>query len=205
MDRWKWGDGMSKKKRRRTFIGKMHPQRIWIPEEEVRDTFEFLDKLYPSQVEDSLQWLIDKGYLAVRVVAGRRQFTYNSEIVQAELDKLPPEIRNSGYEITIHEDTAIICDYDHDATTLLSVIIQQTDKIIEQAEVIPWVVKTQEQFNHDTMETVKNVQTAFSKLEQKNFIEVAEGGPTRYRYRLNVPVVQGALNALPVRDGRDAQ
>lgn len=193
---------MSKKKpHNRKWIGKIKEPEIWISEDDIKGEFDFLQKLHPGrEMEEAIQSLVEHGFISIRMGKnGKREYRFNRESVNAALAKLPPEVRNNPREIKIYEDTAIICDYDNELTTLLSVITQQTDELIEDKSVIPWIVKTREQLEHDTMGTVKNLQLAFTRLEAKNFIEITQSGPEQYRYRLNVPVVQAAMNALPNR------
>lgn len=192
---------MSKKLPRRKFIGKMKQPEIWVSEEAMQEDLQLVEKLHPGEIDDAIKSLVDRGFLNVRFTSnGKREFRFNHEGTQAALNKLPPEKR-SNYKIKIHETVAIICEYDNELTTLLSVIIQQTDKLIEHKDAIPWIIKTHEQLTHDVLSATKDLQSALNQLEAKNFIEVAENGPTRYKYRLNIPVVQAAIDALPKRDG----
>ncbi len=189
---------MKKKQYKRKFIGKIQAQDIWISEMEMKADFKFLQKLHSEkELEESIQFLETQGYINVRLTSeGVREFQINAANLQSALSKIPPEQR-SNRAIKIHEDTAIICDYDNEATTLLSVAIDQTDRLIENKQIVPWIIKTAEQFTIETMGIIKNVPQAFAKLEQKNFLEVAENGPSHYRYRLNISVVQATINALP--------
>jgi hypothetical protein len=198
----KEGVSMSKRLPRRKFVGIMkNPPRIWVSEEEMKGDLDFLRKLHPgNQTEEAIQSLVDSGYISVRFTrGGKREFSFNKEAVQTALNKIPPEQR-SNYEIKVHETIAIICEYDNELTTLLSVVIQQTNKLTEHKGVIPWIIKTHEQLTHDVLDITKDLQSAFNQLEAKNFVEIAENGPTQYKYRLNVPVVQAAINALPERN-----
>lgn len=183
---------------KRKWVGKRRPPEIWIPEDEVQGEFGFVQKLHPdSSIDEVIAELEQLGHVSVRTntSTGKREFRFNQAAVQAALKKLPPEQR-TGRKINIYEDIAIICDYHHDATTLLSVMIQQTDQLRE-TDIIPWIIKSPEQLADETFGTCKDLPAAFTFLETRNFVEIAEQGPPTYRYRLNVPVVQAAIDALP--------
>jgi hypothetical protein len=195
---------MSKRKnKKRTIIGKIRVSReIWIDETEMQEDLNFLRKLHPGNtMEESIQELIEIGYLSIRMTPeGKRQFTLHQDRVQAAIDKLPAD-RRRGYGIKIYEDTAQICDYDNTLTTLLSLVTQQTDNLIKDKNVIPWINISHEKLVADSMGTISDLSDALLRLEQRNFVELAENGPENYRYRLNVPVVQATLDALPPKDG----
>lgn len=99
--------------------------------------------------------------------------------------------------IKIYEDTAVICERDEEMTLLLSVIMEQTDKLFETGASVPWITKTHRELDFDTMGTVKHPQAVLEKLATKNFLELAQNGPEHYQYRLNANVVQAAIDALP--------
>ena len=198
---------MKKKSRqsKRKWVGKRQPSEIWIPEDEVQGEFSFVQKLHPdSPLDEVIAELEQLGHVSVRTntSTGKREFRFNQAAVQAALKKLPPEQR-TGREIKVYEDIAMICDYHHDATTLLSVIIQQTDQLRE-TDIIPWIIKSSEQLVDETFGTCKDLPAAFTFLQARSFVEIVEYAPPIYRYRLNVQVVQATLDALPVRspDGK---
>jgi hypothetical protein len=192
---------MSKKSPKRKFIGHMKQPEIWISEEEMQKDLQLVEKLHPGEIDDAIQSLVDHGFISIRFTRdGKREFSFNKQAVQSALNKIPPEKR-SNYKIKIHEEVAIICGYDNELTTLLSVIIQQTNKLIEHKDTIPWIIKTHKQLTHDVMSITKDLQSALNQLEVRGFVEVAENGPIQYRYRLNIPVVQAAIDALPRRGG----
>ncbi|MGH2496564.1 MAG: hypothetical protein ACRDIV_17840 [Ktedonobacteraceae bacterium] len=187
-----------KKNSRRKWVGKRRPPEIWIPKDEVQDELSFMQKLHPdSSLDEVIAELEQMGHVSVRInpSSGKREFRLNQGAIQAALRKLPPEQR-TGREITIHEDIAMICDYHHDATTLLSVMVQQTDRL-KETDTIPWIIKSPEQLEKEIFGTCEDLPAAFAFLKARNFVEIAEQGPQTYRYRLNVPIVQAALDALP--------
>ncbi len=98
--------------------------------------------------------------------------------------------------IKIYEDTAIICERDEEMTLLLSVIMEQTDTLVETGASVPWITKTHRELDFDTMRTIKHPQAVLEKLVAKNFLELAQNGPKYYQYRLNANVVQAAIDAL---------
>lgn len=109
----------------------------------------------------------------------------------------PSLLRPRGRGIKIYEDTAIICERDEQMTLLLSVIMEQTDKLFETGTSAPWITKTSIELDFDTMRTIKHPQAVLEKLAAKNFLELAQNGPDHYQYRLNTDVVQAAIDALP--------
>lgn len=199
---------MSKKKhQRRIWIGKIkhHSPEVWVSEDEVKQDLDFVSKLHPGELESSLHFLEEKGYISIRTSpTGKKEYRFNQDAVQAEINKLPPEKR-SNRSIIIREDMAILCDYNNDATTMLCVAEQQTNKLIERKDIVPWITRSHEQLILDTMGTIDDLIGTLTWLEQKNYIEITQNGPDQYRYRLNLPTIQSALNALPIRhEGREA-
>lgn len=191
---------MKKKNSRRRFVGKIkQTTEIWISEEEMREELNLAQKLHPERtIEESIQELIDDGFVRTRFVNGHREFSLDKAVLNKALNKLPPESR-SNYEVRIYEDIAILCNHDNQATMLLSVIIHQTDRLREHENIIPWIIKTHDHLTHDVMGIVKDIPATMNMLEAHGFIEITENGPTTYRYRLNAAVVQAAINALPER------
>lgn len=191
---------MSKRNRqKRHWIGKMkvpQTQEIWLEEDdELREYMKFIEKLHPETTfEESIQHLVELGFISVRTnAAGKREYKYNRSRVQAELAKLPPD-RQRKDPITIHYDTAEICDFNNDMTTLLEVVVAQTDKLPEGQEDL-WIERTLVQLQDETF-GIKDIPQAFINLQDKNFVEIAPSKNDTFRYRLNVPVVQAAIDAL---------
>ena len=175
---------------------------IWIPEHAVSHDLQFLEKLYPGENEGAISSLIERGYLSVRInpTNGQREFRYNRANFEAALNRLP---ERSNHHIKIYEDTAEICHYDSKLTMLLSWIMQQNDNEGTD-DAIPWITRTHEQLQKETMDECEPLAEQLSRLEEMHFIEITENGPEQYRYRLNVAVVQAALDALSESEEADS-
>ncbi len=171
--------------RKSKWIGKVRPQDTWHEEDdELRAYFAFIQKLHPgSSLDNDLAELEELGFISLRTKAsGKREYRLNRPNLQAALDKIPPEEKHHGLDLPIYEDTAIICDYDNAMTTLLSVIIKQTDELRE-TNIVPWIIKTHERLILETFGTNTSLADTLSKLEAKTFIEITENGPAQEEAR----------------------
>lgn len=188
---------MKKKKSKRVWVGKIRQATIWISEEEMAKDFAWIQKMHPgTTIEETIDGLVEKGFILSRINNGKREVTINKGRIDEEIAKLDPDVRNSRRALGFHEDVAIICDYNADATALISTIEQQ----LMGHSPSTWLEKTHEEVTQDSIGLVENIPAAMLFLETKNFIELATNGPETFRYRLNVSVVQSALDALPEKD-----
>lgn len=195
--------GIIKQGNRRRWAGAPEPE-FWISEDEMINDMSLLREMEGDEtVAKGLEGLLELGYISKRISpkTGKTEYRLNKEVVNKALAALPQEVRDDPRELRIYEDTARICDMNEDMTTLLSVIKQQVNEVESKEDF--WISKSADEIIYDSVETItaENIPIAFAGLVAKGFVELDIFTPGIYRYLLNVPAVQSAMDALPPKEG----